>query len=202
MCVCRDAPPPTRCRQLKTTRTAGFPACCSSAVLCVGWSGCMRPRCPEHQPHACIRSGHPAVPKPSSAAAAHPQTRQPPTAPNNPPNRQPPTTDRLQGNPSVAGIVAPSLLLTSSILLTVSPSLATASTSIGIAGALITNAVSWCVAAGLVVLQGGGGAHCGGGTTWQVFCGPLHRATCQRAHSASSRARASRMRCLGEQWWW
>ncbi|PNW78370.1 hypothetical protein CHLRE_09g399950v5 [Chlamydomonas reinhardtii] len=49
----------------------------------------------------------------------------------------------LKGDPSVAAVVAPSLLLSSAILLTVSPSLATASTGVGIASALIGNIAAW-----------------------------------------------------------
>ncbi|KAG2484285.1 hypothetical protein HYH03_016929 [Edaphochlamys debaryana] len=51
--------------------------------------------------------------------------------------------DALQGDPSVAAVVGPALLLASSISLTVAPSLATASTSIGIASAIIGNIVQW-----------------------------------------------------------
>ncbi|KAG2428169.1 hypothetical protein HXX76_011849 [Chlamydomonas incerta] len=49
----------------------------------------------------------------------------------------------LHGDPAMAAVVAPSLLLASSILLTVSPSLATASTGVGIASALIGNIAAW-----------------------------------------------------------
>ncbi|KXZ45611.1 hypothetical protein GPECTOR_52g14 [Gonium pectorale] len=51
--------------------------------------------------------------------------------------------DALKGDPAIAAVVAPSLLLASSILFTVSPSLSTASGAIGAAGALIGNIVSW-----------------------------------------------------------
>ncbi|KXZ45610.1 hypothetical protein GPECTOR_52g13 [Gonium pectorale] len=51
--------------------------------------------------------------------------------------------EALKGEPAIAGVVGSSLLLASSILYTVSPSLATASGGVAAVGALVGNLVAW-----------------------------------------------------------